>query len=106
MVRFVVIVPPSFTMNEAEYQEYIRRVEAISLRTVIHLSKYAEILDTSDYLATDMDADERRKGWFSDCVSCLRDVDYAVFAEDWQSSEECRLLHEVAELFHVKILEL
>ena len=104
--RFVVIIPTSFTMNEAEYEEYVRRIEAVSLRVVIQLNKYMKLVGTSDYLATDMEADEQMAGYISDSVSRLKYADYAVFAEDWQSSAECRLLHEVAELFQVKILEL
>ena len=64
--RFVVIIPTSFTMNEAEYEEYVRRIEAVSLRVVIQLNKYMKLVGTSDYLATDMEADEQMAGYISD----------------------------------------
>lgn len=109
MIDILVSIPPKFHLNDDEMHSYALHVENIAIKAMVKLDKYAVILNRVcfDWLATvNASTEECSKGYVVECIRTLCDVDYAVFANGWKSSNECNIIHSVALALDVPVLDL
>ena len=105
-IKLFVAIPPKYCMTREEIvSQIVPRYEEIAHETEELFGKYCELYYTLDGLMRE-NIEEGRKEYMSDCLVEMKDADCAVFANDWQSSDECVRLHKIAEALDIRILEL
>lgn len=114
MKRLFVAIPPKYdiTLDDADAHlgTYRARSERLAYEAEQKIGEYCEIVRCS---FNDMLKDPKYEGsegkfireFIADAIVCLGAADYAVFPDDWRTSKECSLLHDIAEALDIPILE-
>lgn len=105
-IQLFVSIPLTYGITrEKLVSQVVPRYEEVAHEAEKLLGKYCELNYTLDGLMRE-NIEEGRKEYMSDCFVEMKDADCAVFANDWQSSDECVRLHKIAEALDIRILEL
>ena len=108
MLKVFVCIPHEYYLPQESAIAHREQLEQIALRAAISLNKYVELIENVDTLTEceREDVNFYKMRYIRDCISLLARADYVVFADNWQTSEECRLIRAIAEFCNIKILEL
>ncbi|MBQ6664103.1 MAG: hypothetical protein IJM68_00805 [Synergistaceae bacterium] len=107
MLKVFVCVPHGYFMTEEEADAHRRHLEELALRTAIYLNKYVKLIEDVDTLTeNDRSIAFYKVQHLRNCMGLLWEADYVVFADEWQFSEECRIIHAIAEFCSIEILKL
>ena len=108
MLKVFVCIPSKYYMSDEEAEAHRGRLETLALQTGISLDKYVELIEDMESLRAveDEDIDYYKLRYIRDCICLLPRANYVVFADNWQTSEECRIIRAIAEFCNLKILEL
>lgn len=107
MKGILVITPPKFGLTPEEIGTIKLRHDELVYKVEIRLNEYCEKANWyKDYDFLEKDTLENKKEHFATCIDMLlnREIDYALFADGWQNSKECKILHSIAEMFNVPVL--
>ena len=109
MKKILVITPPKFGLTDEELEAFMNRHFELVHAVEIILGEYCERANWYAYysILTENTLENKKKN-FEQYVEMLLNfkIDYALFADGWQNSEECKILHSIAEMFHVPILDM
>ena len=104
MKRLSVAIPPKYDIALDELDAYLdtyrARIERLAYEAEQKIGEYCEIERYSI-----IEGIRNSKLFISTAVACLCYSDYAVFPDDWRTSNECSLLHDIAEALDIPILE-
>ncbi len=108
MKKILVITPTKFGLTDEELEAFRNRHYKLVYEAEKQLNEVCLRVNwfNSDFLKKD--TLESKKEYFATCVDMLLDraTDYALFADGWENSEECKELRSIAEMFHVPILDM
>ena len=105
-IQLFVAIPPRYGITQEEIvSQIVSRCEKIAHEAEELIGKYCELNYTFEGLMRG-DIQEGKKEYISESLLEMKDVDCAVFADNWQSSDECVRLHKIAEALGIHILEL
>ncbi len=104
MKRLFVAIPQKYDIALDELDAYLdtsrARIEKLAYEAEQKIGEYCEIERYSI-----IEGVRNAKMFISGTVGCLCYSDYAVFPDDWRTSKECSLLHDIAEALDIPILE-
>lgn len=104
MIKTAVYTPAEYCMSEKAIEIREKRYEQICHATEIKLGEYCELYYTFDGLSNS-NKEHGKKEYMNDCVIDMVHSDCAVFADNWESSDECVRLHKIAEALDKIIVE-
>ena len=107
MKRILVITPPKFGLTLEEIGTIKLRHNELVYKVEERLNKFCVRVNWfRDYDFLEKDTLESKKEYFATCVDMLldREIDYALFADGWENSYECNILHSIADKFNVPVL--
>ena len=117
MKKLFVRAPCNHIMDEEEENAYDARIERLAYIAEIQIKEYCEIqrnpvadirINLSKITIFDTDFDTANTAFLT---SILKEAlklfasDIAVFSNDWHISQDCRLLHAIANEFHIPTME-
>ena len=107
MKKILVITPPKFGLTDKELEAFKLRHYELVYEVQKQLDEFCVRANwDKDYDFLEKDTLENKKEYFATCIDMLldRETDYALFADGWENSEECKILHSIAEMFNVPVL--
>ena len=102
MIKLFVSTPVQYNLTEKEIEEVISRYEELAHATEIKLGRYCEV----EHYAVSYCSSGSKEDFIGNCLYDLRYANYAVFADKWETCDECVIMHKIAELIGIPILEL
>ena len=113
MKKLFVRAPCNHIMDEEEENAYDARIERLAYIAEIQIKEYCEIqrnpvADIRINLSNDNGFNPANTAFLT---SILKEAlklfasDIAVFSNDWHISQDCRLLHAIANEFHIPTME-
>ncbi len=107
MKRILVITPPKFGLTDEELEAFKLRHYELVYEVQKQLDELCvRAIRYKDCNFLEKDTLENKKKCFVTYVDMLLNfkIDYALFADGWENSEECKILHSIAEMFNVPVL--
>lgn len=109
MKKILVITPPKFGLTDEELEAFRNRHYKLVYEAGKQLNEVClrvNWFNFYDFLKKD--TLENKKNYFAACVDTLldRETDYALFADGWENSYECNILHSIADNFNVRIIDM
>ncbi len=109
MPKIMVITPPKFGLTREEIETFMLRHYDFVHEVEKRLNEFCVRANWyKDYDFLEKDTLENKKEYFATCIDMLldRETDYALFADGWENSYECNILHSIADNFNVHIIDM